>query len=134
MGFLDKAKEQLDGLRDKTTLDEQATEAWEQHGDKVTHAVDQHADKIDGGIDSAGDFISEKTGAASTSTSTRAPTSSVTVSTGWTARTTTSARPAVRARTPDRRSPADEGPGRCARAPLRSPAGPRPACVRDPPS
>ncbi len=62
MGFLDKAKEQLDGLRDKTTLDEKATEAWEQHGDKVTDAVDQHADKIDQGVDRASDFVSEKTG------------------------------------------------------------------------
>lgn len=62
MGFLDKAKEQLDGLRDKTTLDEKAAEAWEQHGDKVTDAVDQHADTIDQGVDRAGDFISGRTG------------------------------------------------------------------------
>lgn len=61
-GFLDKAKEHADGMLERTTLDEKATEAWEQHGDRVTDGVDQHSDRIDAGMDRASDAVSERTG------------------------------------------------------------------------
>lgn len=61
-GFLDKAKEQADGLLDKTDLDEKAAAAWEDNKDRVGDLVDQHADKIDQGVEGATDFVSEKTG------------------------------------------------------------------------
>lgn len=61
-GFLDKANEQADALRDKTDLDEKAQDAWDQHGDRVSEQLDQHGDKIDAGIDRGADFANERTG------------------------------------------------------------------------